>query len=392
MTLIPILVILSFFCYLAFSLLFVFPIFSAFFITGITFLALLFANILWMFLVFFKSKETDELKFEKPLQKLAFLSMGIISFLWMLTAFRDLFALFDQFLASLHPHFHFEFYSAQITSLIFGSSFVFLILGVIRAKFRLEIKTIPITLSNLPSTFNHFKIVQLSDVHLGTGMTLPHLKTTLAKVKQLKPDLIAFTGDIIDGSIKDIPNELLLLKELTAPFGKYFVLGNHEYYWNAPASIQAMKNAGFHVLINQNHIIEKENQSLVISGVSDPAAKHMNAEVPDLIAAYSCDSRIPASTPRILLCHQPVLAKEASAAGFSLMLSGHTHGGQFIPWSWMIRFAHNFHTGLSKVSDTLQIYVSHGTGYWGPPIRLGTTSEITEIILQTTQKQSGKNS
>ena len=357
------------------------------FYSGIILISLLFLSISWLFFVFFKSEESTHLPYEKQLLTLAFHSMGFISFLWMVTLLRDLTAAFFYL---THSPFLSTIYDSSSTYLIFFISLILFFIGVLNAKFRLSIKKVPITLEGLSIAFESFKIVQLSDVHLGTGINLSQWKTILAKVKDLKPDLIAFTGDIIDGNVKEITAELEELRELSAPFGKFYALGNHEYYWNHEYSVSAMKQAGCTVLINENAILEKNGGKLMIAGVSDPASISFKAAKPDLENALKLKNHgLDPNLTRILLCHQPVLAEKAAENGADLMLSGHTHGGQFIPWSWLIRFAHRYHSGLSRVQNKMWIYVSHGTGYWGPPIRLGTSCEITEITLHVQTDDNG---
>ncbi len=383
----PIFIILGIFSYLEFSLFGNFLNDFSIFITGTLFLIFLFLAVLWFGVIFAQSKEDSVILLEKPLLTLAFYSMGLMSFLFSLTLVRDLIGLLIFSAHLMKPTFNYSIYDHRFTYLIIGLSLLLFLIGSLSAKLNLVTKRIEVPIPGLSSEFQDFKIVQLSDVHLGTGVTLDHFKTIMKRVNALAPDLLVLTGDIIDGNTKDIQAELECLRLLDIPSGKFYVLGNHEYYWNAKDSIEAVKNTGVTVLLNENKLITKNGAALMIAGVTDPAASRFQLEEPNVTKAASTGALVhsPAenSIPKILLCHQPVLAEKAAAAGFDLMLSGHTHGGQFIPWSWLIHFAHQYHTGLSRVNEKMWIYVSHGTGYWGPPIRLGTECEITEIILQS---------
>ncbi|MBS1958097.1 MAG: metallophosphoesterase [Bdellovibrionales bacterium] len=192
----------------------------------------------------------------------------------------------------------------------------------------------------------------------------------------LKPDLIALTGDIIDGNVSEIQEELRELARLKAPHGVYFVLGNHECYWNHRESIEAMKAAGATTLENSGVELNIRGEKIFVAGVNDPAVAHFKSDAPEVPIAS------PHSVFSMLLVHQPQLAKLVLKSGqkYHLQLSGHTHGGQFFPWNLAVRWMYPIHKGLGQLQD-LWVYVSSGTGYWGPPIRLGTDGEVTNIVL-----------
>jgi predicted MPP superfamily phosphohydrolase len=211
-------------------------------------------------------------------------------------------------------------------------------------------------------------------MHLGTGPGLDQIRSQVDRVLSLKPDLIVLTGDIIDGEVKFLESELKELSRLKAPHGTYFVLGNHECYWGYKKSIEAIRSTGIISLVNEGIDIKMDGRTLYLGGVGDPALQWFDGPVPAVpTPSKNADFKI-------LLAHQPGVAEKAETLGYDLQLSGHTHGGQFFPWNLMVRWIHRHHGGLSR-QGRLAVYVNHGTGYWGPPIRLGTASEVTEILL-----------
>jgi predicted MPP superfamily phosphohydrolase len=166
---------------------------------------------------------------------------------------------------------------------------------------------------------------------------------------------------------------------LRSRHGTFFVTGNHEYYSGADAWVEELRRLGLSVLINEHVLLQHDGESLALAGVSDYGAHHFNeAERSDPQAAID---GVPVSTfLRVLLAHQPRSAAAAALAGFHLQLSGHTHGGQFLPWNFLVRLQQPFTAGLNRL-QAMWVYTSRGTGYWGPPMRLGAPSEITHLRL-----------
>jgi len=220
-------------------------------------------------------------------------------------------------------------------------------------------------------------IVQLSDMHIGPGVSMAKIQGIVEKVNRLEPDIIALTGDIVDHLDHWFNAEISELGKLKAKYGVYYVPGNHEYYWGFHPIIEKIRKLGIKVLLNENHRINIGEASFAVCGVPDIAAKYFSLEAPDFAKAIhgveDCDFKL-------LLSHQPKTADEARHFKYDLQLSGHTHGGQFIPWSLMIRLFQKYPTGLFKLGH-MKLYVNRGTGYWGPPDRLGTYSEITAMTL-----------
>jgi predicted MPP superfamily phosphohydrolase len=252
--------------------------------------------------------------------------------------------------------------------------------SMIGAQRAVAVKLVPITVTGRAAGLAGLKIVQITDIHIGPTIKGDFLAEVVRKVNALNPDIVAITGDLVDGSVAELGRHTAVLAELKARHGVYFVTGNHEYYSGAEAWLDEVRRLGLTVLMNEHVLIEHDGAKLLLAGVTDYTAERMipeHASSP-LVAAEGA----PDADYRLLLAHQPASAYEASEAGFDLQLSGHTHGGQFFPGTALIHLAHPVAKGLGKVGRTL-VYVSCGTGYWGPPFRLGAPAEITEVVLVT---------
>jgi predicted MPP superfamily phosphohydrolase len=205
------------------------------------------------------------------------------------------------------------------------------------------------------------------------------------RVNDLSPDLIAVTGDLIDGTVEHLRHQVAPLGELRAPDGAFFVTGNHEYYWDAEAWCAEVARLGLTVLNNAHTVVRRGSASVVVAGVTDyTSARHLESHVSDPQKAID---GAPEAHLKLLLAHQPKTIVAAERAGFDLQVSGHTHGGQYFPWNLFVGLAHPFTVGLHPYRSTL-IYVSPGTGYWGPPTRAGVPSEIT--LLRLTSGDAGR--
>ena len=195
----------------------------------------------------------------------------------------------------------------------------------------------------------------------------------------LEADLIAVTGDLVDGSVAHLAAHVAPLGRLMAPHGVYFVTGNHEYYSGERAWTQELRRLGLNVLINEHVLLDHRGAQLLVAGVTDYSAHRFDERQRSdpAVAIAGAPAGVGA---KILLAHQPRSAPAAAAAGFDLQLSGHTHGGQFWPWNHFVRFQQPFTAGLHRLGR-LWVYTSRGTGYWGPPKRFGAPAEITRIRL-----------
>ncbi|MGZ8289371.1 MAG: metallophosphoesterase [Telluria sp.] len=251
--------------------------------------------------------------------------------------------------------------------------------GLVNARRVARVVEVEVPIAGLPAAFNGYSIAQISDVHVGPTIKHGYLDAIVSKVNALKPDAIAITGDLVDGSVERLAPHTAPLARLSAPDGTFFVTGNHEYYSGAGEWIAELRRLGLTVLINQHVVREREGSALMIAGVPDFTAHHFDPShrSDPRAAAAGAPANVKA---RILLAHQPRSAPAAAAAGFDLQLSGHTHGGQFYPWNLFVPLQQPFTAGLDQ-AGTMWIYTSRGTGYWGPPKRFGAPSEITLIRL-----------
>ncbi len=329
----------------------------------LTLVLVFFAAQLWLFLVFFRAEADEPLFAETTLKSLAFHGMGLTSFLLTFTAIRDLVRLPAALAGEGYELSGWG--SSGAVVLATAGCYVY---GLWNARFRVVTRTLPF------SSQVRARMVQLSDMHLGTGPGLEQIRAQVDRVMELKPDLIVLTGDIIDGDVKFLEAELRELSRLRAPYGTYFVLGNHECYWGHGKSIEAMLRIGIRPLVNEGTEIKIGDRTLFLAGTGDPAMEWFGGPAPEV------PTPSPHADYKVLLAHQPGIAARAEALGYNLQLSGHTHGGQFFPWNLMVRWVHRHHGGLSR-QGPLEVYVNQGTGYWGPPIRLGTSSEVSEILL-----------
>jgi uncharacterized protein len=251
--------------------------------------------------------------------------------------------------------------------------------GLVIARRRPHVVEVDIPVTDLPEALHGFSIAQISDVHVGPTIKRGFVEGIVALVNGLKADLIAVTGDLVDGSVQQLSLHTAPLAGLAARHGAYFVTGNHEYYSGERAWSAEIGRLGMRVLKNEHVVLKHNGASLVLAGVTDLSAHHFDAaEHSDPAAALR---GAPADAgAKILLAHQPNSATAAASAGFDVQLSGHTHGGQFWPWNLFVRFFQPFTGGLYRLKN-LWVYVSRGTGYWGPPNRFGVPSEITRIRL-----------
>jgi predicted MPP superfamily phosphohydrolase len=252
-------------------------------------------------------------------------------------------------------------------------------IGFINARRLAQIKRVDVPIAGLPRELDGYAIAQISDIHVGPTIKRAYLNAIVNKVNALKPDAIAVTGDLVDGSVQRLAMHTAPLSRLAAPDGVFFVTGNHEYYSGAEQWIAEVRRLGLRVLMNEHVIRHRGQASLMIAGVTDYTAQHFNPahkSDPQLAVAGAPDG----VAVKVLLAHQPRSAPAAADAGFDLQLSGHTHGGQFFPWNLFVPLQQPFVAGLNRVRS-LWVYTSRGTGYWGPPKRFGAPSEITLVRL-----------
>jgi predicted MPP superfamily phosphohydrolase len=252
------------------------------------------------------------------------------------------------------------------------------LLGLWEARRVPRVKRVDVPIAGLPEALRGFCIVQLSDLHVGPTIRRRQVEGVVERVNALDADLIAVTGDLVDGSVGELAEHTRPLGDLRARHGTFFVTGNHEYYSGASAWIAELRRLGMRVLLNEHVRVRHGGAELVVAGVTDYSTRRA-------AGAHASDPHraldgAPDDAVRVLLAHQPRSAFEAARAGADLQLSGHTHGGQFVPWNWLVRYYQPFTAGLHRLGD-LWVYVSRGTGYWGPPKRVGAPAEITRLTL-----------
>jgi uncharacterized protein len=266
--------------------------------------------------------------------------------------------------AAIPVHFH------RMVQWLYGAALTVGILGVINAGWTRITRT-TIRLANLPAAWRGRKAALISDVHLGHVRNRNFLKRMVAKILDEGPDAIFIAGDLYDGTYIDAHKAAEPLSQLTAPHGVYFVAGNHEQFGDDSKYLQAVKAAGVRVLNNE----KVEADGLQIVGVP-----YNHATRGEHLASALKSVSLDRDRASILLVHAPDHPEVAEAAGVSLQLSGHTHLGQFIPWSWFARRIYRqFVYGLSRIGK-MQVFTSSGAGTWGPPLRLGSNPEI--VMLQ----------
>ncbi|HWV14487.1 MAG TPA: metallophosphoesterase [Cellvibrio sp.] len=303
-------------------------------------------------------------------------AMGFFSSLLVLTLLRDLLLPIAYLLVSEQTFAQLVVFSARAVVSLAGAA---TLIGFINVRRTPAIVHIDIPLAGLPPVLQNFTLVQISDVHIGPTIKGAYLQAIVDQVNSLNPDLVAITGDLVDGSVAQLREQVAPLKNLRSRYGNYFVTGNHEYYSGAEAWINYIKSLGIEVLLNQHIVLYHNRAPLVLAGVTDYNAQqivfaHKSDPAAALAGAQSLDA------VKILLAHQPRSAAAASAAGFDLQLSGHTHGGQFWPWNFFVPLQQPYTVGLHKLNK-MWIYINRGTGYWGPPKRLGGRGEISCIRL-----------
>jgi predicted MPP superfamily phosphohydrolase len=255
--------------------------------------------------------------------------------------------------------------------------------GFVQATRGPKNKTVEIPIPNLPIEFENYTIAQISDLHIGPTIGPEYIEKTIQEANSAKPDLIALTGDLMDGYAEQIGKGFELLNKLQAPDGKFFITGNHEYFWNAIDWIQKAKETDMIPLLNEHRTIQRGEAQLVIAGVPDMMAERFSSDHKiDFEKAFN--NAPPARlAPRVLLSHNPNTFEEARKHQISLQLSGHTHSGQFYPFRFFANIPYRHFRGLYSLNENqTHIYVNPGTGYWGPPNRLGIPSEITILKLK----------
>jgi predicted MPP superfamily phosphohydrolase len=318
-----------------------------------------------------------------PLFWLAMIWLGLLFLLFVVLGAADLLRLTAASLLSSRGE-PFDAERRRLLSRIFAGAVASIAVGLglvaVRSGLgRVALREIAVRLPRLPRALDGTTIVQLTDVHVGPTIGRDFIEEIVAQANAAEPDVIAITGDLVDGSVDELREHVSPLGKLRARYGVYFVTGNHEYYSGAEEWCAELERLGIRVLRNERVSIGEGDASFDLAGVDDYHAHQFgNGHGADLKRALAGRD---AERELVLLAHQPKAVLEAAEAGVGLQLSGHTHGGQIWPWRYLVRLQQPVVSGLARFGETW-VYVSNGTGYWGPPMRLGAPAEVTKIVLR----------
>jgi uncharacterized protein len=243
------------------------------------------------------------------------------------------------------------------------------------------VRRVPVTLRGLDPALDGLKIVTFSDPHLSSTYRGRRFERVVELVNEQRPDVVAIVGDLVDGGVSELREEVAPLADLVSTQGVFFVTGNHEYFVDTHEWMRHLPTLGVEVLRNERVPIRRGTATFDLAGIDDRTAARSGVPGHGADLAAALDGR-DNSTPVVLLAHQPFMVDEARAAGVDLQLSGHTHGGQLWPFDYAIRLDQPAVEGLSRHGDT-QLYVTAGAGYWGPPMRIGARPEVTVIELRS---------
>ncbi len=311
--------------------------------------------------------------------------MGIIFLFFSASLLTDLYRLFVYLSGSiLHKDVALFIISAKAAFLI--PLFISLCVSAYGYREALNIGTehLVIRTEKLPQGVDRLRIVQISDVHLGLIVRRERLRLILEKVKESNPDILVSTGDLVDGQINHLEGLAEMLREIKPRYGKYAVLGNHEYYAGIKQALAFKNAAGFILLRDEGVSIDNV---ITLVGVDDPAAKYSG--IYNKIDEKTLLSSFPRERFTVLLKHRPLIAS-GSVGLFDLQLSGHVHKGQIFPFSLLTKLYYPNYAGLLKVDGSL-LYVSRGAGTWGPPIRFLAPPEVTVIDIVRDNEDKGRS-
>lgn len=300
--------------------------------------------------------------------------MGLFSTLFVLTVLRDVVLLAAWPFGGLGPAV--EGYSALA---VLAAGALVTLAGFLNARRTASVVRVDVPIRDLPEALHGFTIAQITDIHVGPTIKARYVQAIVDRVNGLRPDMVAVTGDLVDGSVSELAAHVAPLAGLSSRHGTYVVTGNHEYYAGAHAWIDELRRLDLTVLMNEHVVLHHGAGQVVVAGVADWSAHHFDpshrSDPEGAVAGAPAGAGA-----RLLLAHQPRTAALAVDAGYHLQLSGHTHGGQFFPWNLFVPLQQPYTAGLHRLRD-LWVYTSRGTGYWGPPKRFGAPSEITCLRL-----------
>lgn len=241
----------------------------------------------------------------------------------------------------------------------------------------IELELVDVKINNLVLPYT---IIQISDIHIGGLINKEFIKKLVEKINILNGDIVVITGDLVDTKLEFAAPALNELKNIKSKYGTYFIVGNHEYFHSVKPIIEYVNSLGIKTLENENVYIGEKDKGFYLCGVYDRFGFKYGAYEPDINKALEKTTDF----PTVLLAHQPKYIKELETTkGIDLILCGHTHGGQIFPFNFLVKLEQPYVKGLHTHNEFTQVYVNKGTGFWGPPMRLGASSEITVLKLSS---------
>jgi predicted MPP superfamily phosphohydrolase len=311
-----------------------------------------------------------------PVAWVAYSWMGVALYLFLLALMTDLGRVVAALVGALPRDPERRLFLARSLAVTVGAaSGVVAVAGAVNVARGFAIRRVRVPLAKLAREHSGYSIVQLTDVHIGPTLGREFLEGVVRAANDLSPDMVVITGDLVDGSVEELRRLVEPLANLRAKDGVFFVTGNHEYYSGADEWIAHLRTLGIQVLRNERVPVRG---AFELAGVDDASsARMLPGHGEDVATAVSGRDM---SLPLVLLAHQPKTLHAARAAGVDLQISGHVHGGQMVPFNWLAKLDQPVVSGLHLI-DRTWIYVSTGTGYWGPPMRVGSGSEVTHIEL-----------
>jgi predicted MPP superfamily phosphohydrolase len=311
-----------------------------------------------------------------PLSWIAYSWMGLLLYLFLLTVLSDAGRGVAALVGALPSGPERRLFLSRMIAIgVAAGSALIGLGGAVNVARGFDVRRVRVPLAKLPSRASGYSIVQITDVHVGPTIGRAFVEGVVRETNALQPDMIVITGDLVDGSVEQLRELVEPLRDLRAKDGVFFVTGNHEYYSGADSWIAHLATLGIRVLRNERVDVRG---LFDLAGVDDASSARMLPHHGQDVAKAML-GRDP-SRAVVLLAHQPKALYDAQRAEVDLQLSGHVHGGQLVPFNWLARLDQPLIAGLYRVGNTW-VYVSTGTGYWGPPMRVGPGAEITRIEL-----------
>ncbi|MDX1296095.1 MAG: metallophosphoesterase [Sulfurimonadaceae bacterium] len=302
------------------------------------------------------------------------MSVGITTILFFVTIFYDLLHTVSRRIPYDESRRYFIKVIFDVTMLVLAASY--LLNGIFGGLRRPVMNDVRVSIKGFG--YDNFRIAQLSDIHIGRTIGADFVRECVDRINAQKPDLVVLTGDIVDLPVDMIKEALFELTKLESTYGTYFIMGNHEYFRGPEAVVKHIRELGITVLLNESVIVGEAESAFNLVGINDLVSKRIGTMPYDIEAAFE---EVDSALPTIVLAHQPKTVEITLHKEFDLMLSGHTHGGQIFPFGFLVMLNQPYLAGLYDIDAKKQIFVSRGTGYWGPPVRVLAPSEISLLNI-----------